>query len=524
MLNTLIDAALGRPMMAAAPDPGDDRWWNAGPLVYRTETGLTVTPRLALGVSCIFQGIRLIGETLGSLPLHAIRSRPDGGRERVADHLGERVLHQVKGSPNPWQTGQQLRETMVAHAILWGSGYSEIRYTGRGLGLIPLDPDTVSVEQLADLRLRYKIQPQPDALPGAEESRSRPLAHEQVWRVSGLSIHRFMPPSLLTLAREAVGQWLAMQKFNSLFFAQGATQSLWIEHPQKPSPAALARWRETISSRISGLRNMHRIIVGEGGAKVTPFGFSPKDSQLTEQWQPAVEECSRWLNIPIHMLRAGKQPTFASVEQFGREFIDITLRPWAVRVEGSIYRDLIAEPDVVMEHVFEGLLRGDTAARFAAYASAIMNGWMSEDEVRERENLEPLGLGPPRRSVNQDRGGDPRQNGEQPGGSRSTAPRRLTLIARSTAERLVEAELRMVEKQAQHFADDPVGWRAWLGTWYHETHAAHVSRSLELEPGVARAYCEEHRARLAAEGLEAAATWQTEAPERLMELALETTP
>jgi HK97 family phage portal protein len=524
MLNTLIDAALGRPPMMAAVDPSDDRWWSGGPSVYRTETGLTVTPRLALGVSCMFQGIRLIGETLGSLPLHAIRRRPDGGRERVADHLGERTLHQVTGAPNPWQTGQQLRETMVAQAVLWGTGYSEIRYSGRGLALVPIDPDTVQVEQLSDLRLRYQVQPQPDAMPGSEESRSRTLAHEQVWRVNGLSLHRFMPPSLLALSREAVGHWLAMQRYNNLYFAQGATQSLWIEHPQKPSPAALERWREMINSRISGLRNMHRIFVGEQGAKVTPFGFNAEESQLTESWQPAVEECARWLNIPIHMLRAGKQPTFASIEQFGREFIDLTLRPWATRVEGSIYRDLLADQDVVLEHVFEGLLRGDLLARCTAYASAIMNGWMAENEVRERENLPPMpGLDTPRRSANQDRGGDPRDSGGRPGNAGAAGPRRLHLIARQAAERVVETELRMVTKQAEHFAGDPLGWRTWLATWY-QGHADLVSRALELEPGVARGYCETHRAALAAEGMEAAATWETEAPERLLELALETSP
>lgn len=518
LLTAALDAIAGPSIHAADPDPGDERWWTTGP-VYTTHTGLTVTPRLAMGVSVVWLGVRLIAETLGSMPLKAYRELDGGGKERVRGHLGERLFHPVKGAPNPWQTGQQLRETLIAHSVLWGSGYARIRYGGSRIALIPLDPDTVEVDQLPDYRLRYKVHPQPDAAPGSDEAKFQVLQHEEVFRVQGLAIHRFMPPSLLALCREFVGTWLATQKFNSLYFAQGARPGAVLSFEGRVDQKVLKEFREKIREKWSGVQNMHRLLVGDQGLKATSVGWSAKDSQLSETWESIVAEGGRWLNMPVHLLGGGKQPTFASIVEFGQQFKDLTLGPPATRFEGAICRDLIIEDDIVMEHVFEGLLRGRTLERFQAYASAIMNGWMSEDEVREKENLNPLGLGPPRRSVNQDRGGEPTTSPERTD-AQAQPPRRLRLIATGAARRAVTKELAAVRREAERLAADPQGWSAWLREWYG-THAQFVSEVLELEPGVARAYCESHRDALIAGGLAATEGWETAAATELLHLTLE---
>lgn len=51
------------------------------------------------------------------------------------------------------------------------------------------------------------------------------------------------------------------------------------------------------------------------------------------------------------------------------------------------------EAGFYVEHELKGLLRGDTAARFHAYATGRQWGWLSANDVRRAENMPPIGNG-----------------------------------------------------------------------------------------------------------------------------------
>lgn len=524
----------------AEGNPNDERYWgSSGQVVQLTGTGIVVTPTLAFQVSCVFHGIRLIAETLGSFPLIIYRELEDGDKERAKD---DPLWLTLRRQPNEWQTAQQWRETMTAHAVAWGGGYSEIIGWERGAvdALVPLDPEALAIEQMSSRRLRF-ILTNPDGT-------KRTLVQEQVFRLQGLALHKFMPLNLLRLAREAIGLWLAQERFNSLFFSQGAKPGLALEHPGKLSAPAQARLREQTQAQIGGLNNAHKVMVAEEGMKLHEFGFNAKDSQMTEARDAQVSEIARWLNIPQHMFKTGEQPTFASIEQFAREFVDYTLRPWCVRWEQAIGRDLITDPDVYVEHLMDVLLRGSTLERYQAYNTAIMGGFMSENEARSKEGWNRVpGLDTPRRSVNQDRGADP-QGGDEPppappparrkkapkdGDDEEDAiatsveltvepavPRRLLLIAEGTARRVVRKEIARVRDSAVKLSIRPADWNEWLSDFYSE-HAGLVSEAMQLEPAVARGYAEAHRLALGARGVSAMENWETTAVHELTALATE---
>lgn len=524
ILNAAIDRVAGIDM-SAARDPSDEHWWYSGP-VHQTTSGITVTPRIALGVSAVFQCVRLYAETLGLMNLRTLRVLEDR-QDEIPNHPVGMLFDPRRGRPNPWQTGQQLRETMVAYSVLWGTGYAEIQYPSRGLYLLPLDSDTVEVEQLPTYRLRYQVQPQPGASPETREGRHRTLSHEQVWRVQGMAVHRFMPPALLTLARETVGHWLAMQRFNNLYFAQGARPSLFLSHPGKPSESVLKRLRQAVRERWTGLDNMHRVLIGEQGMKATEVGFSAKDSQLVEAWPAIVAEVGRWFNMPVHLLMHTDQPTFASVVEFGKQFKDLSLLPVARRLEASICRDLIVESDIILDHDFEDLLKPQFRDLMEGYALGVQNAIYSENEVRRKLGMPPVaGFDEPRRSVNQDRGAEPRKGGESEGSSNGSSsrtsprpPRRLKLIVAGAAARVVHQEMETLRREAPKHSENAT-WERWLRSWYPK-FAATVSEALELEPTVAREYCSRHCKAVLDQGLAAADCWETDATNELLRLTLE---
>jgi hypothetical protein len=97
-----------------------------------------------------------------------------------------------------------------------------------------------------------------------------------------------------------------------------------------------------------------------------------------------------------------ERATFSNIEQQSLEFVMHTMTPWAERWEASIESELLLESDdIEIEFDFANLMRGDAASRSSYYQSGIQNGWLTRNEARIAENLNPLdGLDQPLRPLN----------------------------------------------------------------------------------------------------------------------------
>ena len=112
-------------------------------------------------------------------------------------------------------------------------------------------------------------------------------------------------------------------------------------------------------------------------------------------------EIARWFRIPPHMIGDLERSTNNNIEHQSIDFVVHTIRPWLVMWEQSIRRDLMDERDrdeLVVEFLVDGLLRGDAKARVAVYDSGLNAGWMTPNEVREKENMNPVAGGDELRS------------------------------------------------------------------------------------------------------------------------------
>lgn len=75
-----------------------------------------------------------------------------------------------------------------------------------------------------------------------------------------------------------------------------------------------------------------------------------------------------------------------------RYLVDHPPRPWLVRIESAFANDATLCPGgayLVLDT--DALLRADPAERPGFYKTALDGGWLTVDEVREREDLPPLG-------------------------------------------------------------------------------------------------------------------------------------
>ena len=70
-----------------------------------------------------------------------------------------------------------------------------------------------------------------------------------------------------------------------------------------------------------------------------------------------------------------------------------TLDPWIVRWEQALQQALILPSEKRKYFVklnVDGLLRGDYVKRMAGYSTARQNGWLSANDIRELEDLNPI--------------------------------------------------------------------------------------------------------------------------------------
>ena len=353
-----------------------------------TDAGVSVTPSTAIQSTAVLACVRLLAETLASLPLPVYTWRKDGGKELAPRHYLYSILHD---EPNPEMSSFDLREVLMGHLALWGNAYCNIEFdnAGRVKYLWPLRPDRMQMRRSRETgAVEYIYQMQ--------DSQARLLAAAEIWHLRGFGGDGLSGYSPIALARQAVGLALATEAFGARFFGNGARPGLVLEHPGKLSDEAHRRLRESWEERHQGLDHSHRVAVLEEGMKVEQIGMPPEDAQFLQTRSFQVSEIARIYRVPPHMIGDLERATFSNIEQMSIEFVEYTLRPWMERWEQSIQRTLFMPGErgaYFAEFFVDGLLRGDVQSRYSAYATARQWGWLSINDIRKLENLNPVADG-----------------------------------------------------------------------------------------------------------------------------------
>jgi HK97 family phage portal protein len=367
------------------PADHDDYWYGpvAGPL---TAAGMAVSPETARKLSAVWRCINIIAGSTGILPLKVYR-RGEVGKEPAPEHPLYRVLHD---QPNGWQTSFEFREMLTQHVLLRGNAYALIsRGTGgRALDLLPLHPDRVRVDQLPNLRLRYRVREQDGRVTDYDADRLLHLRGVSDDGVSGMGV--------LDYAREALGIGLAQEGFAAGFFGQSPQPGAAVEVEEELGEEAYDRFKREVNTAFSR-RGQGKVIILENGMSWKPFsiGLTAEQAQLVSSREFTIQDIARWFGVPNHLVgETTKETSWGSgIEQMGIGFVVYTLSHWLKRWEQAISRDLIiATGTYFAEHELEALLRGDTKSRYEAYQIAAGGNapWMSRNEIRALENKNPL--------------------------------------------------------------------------------------------------------------------------------------
>lgn len=386
------------------PGPADDFWYKPSDFVG-SSAGQRVSPDTAQRNATVFACVRILRESISSLPLDMYRRLPSGGQERFTAH----PLHDVlKYQPNSFQSGVQFWDWMIMCCALRGGAYAEILSGPRGAvdQLIPLHPDYMQTEKMPGGRLRYQYQ-------DPETKTRRTILQEDMFYIPMFSLNGVTPASPITLHRETIGLSMAATEHGARFFENNATPGGVIERQSEfKDDEAKRKFADDFQKAFTG-GNKYKTAVLPVGAKYTPLSISSKDAQYLETRNFQRTEICGIYGVPPHMVGELSKATFSNIEHQGIEFVTYTLRPWLVRIEQAIRQSLIIAPNqFYAEFNADALLRGDTVARSNSYAQALGSGghppWLTVNEIRAMENRNPVEGGDQLANpVNMQTGGNP---------------------------------------------------------------------------------------------------------------------
>ena len=332
----------------------------------------------AITIPAVWACVRIIAETVATLPLFVYRRLPGGGKEKAPSKPLYKILHDT---PNKWQTSTEFREILQGHFTLRGEAFAEIINKGNNeiSDLMPLHPDLIQL--VSDNTGTYYKYSEGGAKP-------RRIPYEKVFRLNA-----FGGKSPIAVARDSLGLAKSQERYAEKFFKNDTSVGGVLSHPGNLSSEALENLQNSLE-KFRGADNAFKTLLLEEAMTWTRVGMTSEDAQFLQSRKFSIEDIARWFNVPLHMLQHLERMTFNNVEEMGINFVVYTLRPWLVRWEQSITKFLIPEKDkgtLFAEFQIDGLLRGDFATRSAGYSTALQNGWMNRNRVLELENMNPMG-------------------------------------------------------------------------------------------------------------------------------------
>lgn len=347
----------------------------------QSNSGKTVTVNSAMRLTAVWACVRVIAETISTLPIGLYLKMPDGSRKDASDHDLYWIL---RHSPNARMTAVTFWEAVVASMLLKGNAYVEIiRIGSRIVALDFLLPGRMQldVDDAGNLVYWYTA-------PGKAR---RPIPRENMMHIPAFSLDGLIGLSPIAYGADVFGAAMSADEAAGSTFQKGLHQTVAFEVDRTLKPEQRDEFRDYVK-RISGAMNAGLSPVLEAGVTAKTIGINPVDAQLLESRTYSAEDICRFFLIDPTVVGYGDKASNwgTGLEQKQLRLQTFTLRPLQRRIEEAIAKSLLSPADrrrMYVEYSIEGLLRADSAARASFYSSMVQNGIYTRDDCRVRENL-----------------------------------------------------------------------------------------------------------------------------------------
>ena len=347
----------------------------SGPMGYATASPVEVTEDSAMQLSAVWACVRLLSETVASLPVNVYRKTPKG-RELAPDHWLSLLMAR---KPNRYQTKVEFFETLMLNLALHGNAYAKITKVGGQIrSLLPLMASQIETKLLPDGSVVHLYH---------ADGNVDVLSSDSVWHVK-LYGNGIVGKSPLAFGRNMFGIAQAAEQSVSKIYANGGKPSGVLSFDRLLTPAQRASVRENFATLTTGTDD--RLLVIEQGMKFDAVSMSPQDIELLASRKHQIDEIARWFGVPSILINQNEGSTTlgSSTAEIISGFYKLNLRPYLERIEASV-KTWLFTPDEAnqyeFEFDFEGLLRSDLKSRLEGYRTAVAGTILTPNEVRRIE-------------------------------------------------------------------------------------------------------------------------------------------
>ena len=346
-------------------------------------SGISVTHESALRTIAVYACVGIIADALMGMPIRQIRRNADGTRETLDPPL----WLDPDWAPNPETDRETFVHRWANSLLLHGTAYSLITSRARGFPseVWNLAPDEVRPDRSRG-RLEYvwgdrRLVPYTVSNPGGE-----------IMVTKGFDFGGDVGVDpIRKVAFESIGLAAAAERYGATFFGQGQQPSGVIEMDGNPSPEAIKTITGNWVRHHAGVSKSHLPGMLIGGAKWRPTSIPPDSAQFIETRKYQIGETARLYRVPPHLISDVERSTSwgTGIEEQNIGFVKFTLLPWIIRFESMASSTVPARHRIKL--VTAGLERGSLKSRFDAYAVGRNWGWLSQDDVRALEDMNPIG-------------------------------------------------------------------------------------------------------------------------------------
>lgn len=369
-------------------DPADDYWYTQRGVT--SIAGVDVTEGRALGLPTVYACVSKIAKTVASLPVQ-VYDKPDADTRQPVDHPLNELF---AGAASPEASGMSVSETRMANLLMWGMGYTFIEWSPNGrdpLAFYPLESAYVTPRRNDQGELVFDYQ-----MDGTGKPETIPAIN--IFWVPGLSLGGSIGLSPIKYHRDTIGVHLAKRQFGGSFFKNGARPGGFIKRSLEAdvgrmalSKDGAARMLASFNELFQGSENAYRWGLLREGMEAVPMPSMPlEDAQYIEGMQFDREDVCAIFDCPPSKIQDHTRSTFSNIEHLGIDWATDTILPWCVRVEQAVKRTFFRGRTLYLKHNLAGIARGDINSRYTAYATGRNWGWLSINDVRRLEDMNPV--------------------------------------------------------------------------------------------------------------------------------------
>lgn len=351
--------------------------------IFGMQPTKSVSPDLAMKLSAVYACVYVLSSSVAQLPLH-VKCKSGDKVETVKDHPAYYLLHD---SPNAWQTSYKLREYAQSSVLLYGNAYIHIVRDKNG-GVVSLESLEPWKVQLLKNGSRYVY-----AYYGDDNTMS--LSPDDVLHIKSLGPSIKTGKSVIQTHAETIGLGLDARKFASGFFGGNARPAgiLSVKTPLNSNAwENFKKMWQTAQEKLRSEENKTILLPAELDYKA--LTVSPVDTELLSMMKLNRSEIAGIFNVPAHMINDLEKATFSNISEQTIQFIRFSVMPWVVNWEQELNRKIFTEAErkagYFVKFNLAGIMRGTAGERATFYHAAITDGWMSRNEARQLEDMNPV--------------------------------------------------------------------------------------------------------------------------------------